>query len=151
MNLTKVPQTVIWPETHYIFIEKVGPFMETAKPCWNELFRHVAELKSQNECTAFFSLYKFKPDTYRAGMGVAAKPGKLPPGMAYELFQGGKYAKFVLTGSYSQLPEACGLVFEKYIPEQKLKMRDAWCIENYTNDPQVTAEKDLVTEILIPV
>jgi len=26
MNLTEVPETVTWPETHYVFVEKIGPF-----------------------------------------------------------------------------------------------------------------------------
>lgn len=25
MNLTEVPEAVIWPETHYVFVEKTGP------------------------------------------------------------------------------------------------------------------------------
>ena len=25
-NLTQVPDIVTWPETHYVFIEKIGPF-----------------------------------------------------------------------------------------------------------------------------
>ena len=25
MNLTEVPETVTWPKTHYVFVEKVGP------------------------------------------------------------------------------------------------------------------------------
>jgi len=30
MNLTQVRQIVTWPETHYTFIEKIGPFQDTA-------------------------------------------------------------------------------------------------------------------------
>ena len=26
MNLTEEPDIVIWPETHYVFLEKIGPF-----------------------------------------------------------------------------------------------------------------------------
>ena len=28
MNLTLEPETVTWPETHYVFVEKTGPFMD---------------------------------------------------------------------------------------------------------------------------
>lgn len=151
MSLTTEPQTVKWPPTHFVFIEKVGPFMETAKQAWDSLLSHVPKIMEHNKITGFMALYKFKPDTYRAGIAVAAKPKKLPEGFSYEPFKGGPYAKWVLTGSYSDLPEACGYVFEKLLPEKKIKMRQGWCIENYTNDPNVTPEKDLVTEILVPV
>ncbi len=30
-------------------------------------------------------------------------------------------------------------------------MRDGWCIENYMNDPRITPEKKLITQILIPL
>jgi hypothetical protein len=26
MKLTEKPEVVTWPETHYVFIEKIGPF-----------------------------------------------------------------------------------------------------------------------------
>ena len=35
MKLTEEPEIVNWPQTHYIFIEKVGPFMEVAPAAWN--------------------------------------------------------------------------------------------------------------------
>jgi hypothetical protein len=30
MNLTEVPESVTWPETHYVFLEKIGPFPTNA-------------------------------------------------------------------------------------------------------------------------
>src|SRR5437763_631999 len=37
-----------------------------------------------------------------------------------------------------------------FMSEQKIQMRDDFCIENYVNDPKVTPEAELVTQILIP-
>src|ERR1039457_5502434 len=34
MNLTENPEIVTWPETHYVFVEKIGPFMENAGKAW---------------------------------------------------------------------------------------------------------------------
>lgn len=151
MTLTTEPQPVKWPANHYVFIEKVGPFMETAKQAWDALHPLMPDLEKDHKVTGSMALYKFKPETYRAGLILASKPKNLPPGMAYEKVPGGKYAKWVLTGPYQDLPEACGYVFDKFIPQHKIKMRKAWCIEHYTNDPRKIAEKDLVTEILVPV
>ena len=36
MNLSEEPEIVNWPESHYVFIEKVGPFMNTAPQAWQE-------------------------------------------------------------------------------------------------------------------
>jgi effector-binding domain-containing protein len=95
------------------------------------------------------SLYKVGPKIYRAGVSVAAEPKNLPENLRYEKFKGGKYSKFVLTGSYANLPQASGRVFE-IVAEKKIQMRDDYCIENYTTDPRTTPEDQLVTEILIP-
>jgi effector-binding domain-containing protein len=90
-----------------------------------------------------------QPKIYRAGVSLAAEPVKLPAGLEYSKFEGGKYSRFVLTGPYPNLPQACGRVFE-IVSERKLKLRDDYCIENYATDPRTTPEEQLVTEILIP-
>jgi AraC family transcriptional regulator len=95
------------------------------------------------------SLYKVGPKIYRAGVSLAAEPKNLPGNLRYEKFKGGKYSRFVLTGPYSDLPEAPGRVFE-IVSEKKIQLRDDYCIENYVNDPRATPAQQLVTEILIP-
>ena len=95
------------------------------------------------------SLFKVGPKIYRAGVSLAAESANLPEGLQYARFKGGKYSRFVLTGPYSDLPEACGRVFE-IVSEKKIELRDDFCIENYVNDPKTTPEQQLVTEILIP-
>jgi effector-binding domain-containing protein len=149
MNLTETPVTVTWPETHYVFLEKTGPFQNTAPAAWGLLHKSVAAISEHNKITGYTSLYKVGPKIYRAGVSLAAPPQQLPEGLAYEKFKGGKYMKFVLTGPYSNLPQASGRVFE-IVAEKKIKMRDEYCIENYANDPRTTPEDKLVTEILIP-
>ena len=90
-----------------------------------------------------------EPKIYRAGVSLAAGPKNLPAGLEYTKFEGGKYSGFVLTGPYSDLPEACGRVFE-IVSETKIRLRGDYCIENYADDPRTTPEQQLVTEILIP-
>jgi effector-binding domain-containing protein len=149
VNLTEKQEIVTWPETHYVFIEKVGPFDKNAPQAWQEVQTMIAPVSEHNKIVGFISLYKREAKIYRAGFSLAAAPKNLPPGLAYQKFQGGKYSKFVLTGPYSDLPAASGRVFE-IVEEKKIRMRDDFCIENYVNDPRTTEEKDLVTEILIP-
>jgi DNA gyrase inhibitor GyrI len=62
---------------------------------------------------------------------------ELPEGPAYELFDGGKYSRFVHDGAYSDLSQAAGRVFE-IVAETKIRQRDDFCIENYVNDPRTS-------------
>jgi DNA gyrase inhibitor GyrI len=149
LKLTQEPDIVTWPETHYVFIEKIGPFQNTAMQAWQNLHQLVPKVSEHNKITGFTSLYKLGPKLYRAGVSLAAEPKNLPESLRYEKFKGGKYSRFVLTGPYSQLPEASGRVFE-IVSKKKIPLRDDCCIENYVNDPNTTPEEQLITEILIP-
>ena len=149
MNLTENPEIVNWPETHYVFVEKVGPFMNTAPQAWQSAHTFVPELSEKNQITGYMSLYKIGPKVYRAGFALAEPPVALPEGLTYEKFQGGKYSRFVLTGSYAQLPEASRRVWS-VVAEKEIPLREDFAIENYVNDPRVTPEDQLVTQILFP-
>ena len=150
IRLSTTPETVTWPETHYVFVEKTGAFLSAAPQAWQELHQLVPAVEPHNEITGYTSLYKVAPQIYRAGLSLAAEPRNLPPGLRYIKFPGGKYARFVLTGPYSLLPEASGRVFQM-VADQKLPVRDDFNIENYVNDPRSTPESQLITHILIPI
>jgi len=150
MKLTKTPKIVKWPETHYVYVEKLGSFQVTAQKAWMKLRKLVPKILANNEITGFTSLYQIEPKMiYRAGVQLAAKPKKLPIGLKYIKFKGGKYSRFLLTGSYMNLPEACGTVFE-IVEKKKIKVRKDFYLENYLNDPDTTPENKLKTEILVP-
>jgi predicted transcriptional regulator YdeE len=149
MNLTEVPETVTWPETHYVFVEKIGPFQTNAAQAWKSLHQSIPVVAEHNHITGYMSLYKVGPQIYRAGVSLAAPPAKLPQDLSYMKFAGGKYSRFVLTGPYANLGQASGRVLE-IIQQTKLPLRDDYFIENYVNDPRTTPEDQLITEILVP-
>jgi DNA gyrase inhibitor GyrI len=149
LNLVEKPEIVTWPETHYVFVEKVGPFQQTAHAAWELLHKAAPAIGEHNQITGYISLYKVGPKIYRAGVSLAAKPSNLPDGLQYERFEGGKYRRFVLTGPYANLGEASGRVWQ-IVSDTKLPVRDDYSIENYVNDPRTTPEEKLITEILIP-
>jgi effector-binding domain-containing protein len=149
MNLRNDSEAVAWPETHFVFVEKTGPFQNTAPEAWKSAHALSAELAKQNQITGYMSLYKRGPKTYRAGFALSAAPVDLPESLQYEKFAGGKYTRFVLTGSYMQLPQASGQAWDT-VAEKKIAVRDDFAIENYVNDPRTTPEDELVTQILIP-
>ena len=150
MNLTEAPEYVTWPQTHYVFVEKTGPIPKNAPLAWQEFHQSLPRLKSSATVTGFLSLYNMHDQVYRAGASVAAKPAKVPENLRYESFPGGKYARFVLTGPYSDLPQDTGQVVE-IVSQKKIPLRADYHIEHYVNDPATTPEDKLVTEILFPV
>src|SRR5260370_19631795 len=120
MRRAEEPEIVTWPEMHYIFIEKIGPFQDTAGQAWQELHKLVPGISEHNKITGYMSLYKVGPKVYRAGVSLAAEPKNLPEKLTYEKFKGGKYSRFFLTVSESYWTEASGVVFE-IVPEKKIQ------------------------------
>ena len=149
MNLTEQPELVQWPETHYVFVEKTGPFPKIAPEAWQTAHSFVPLLKEHNQITGYMSLYRMSPNVYRAGFALAAPPVKLPPDLTYEKFAGGTYSKFVLPGPFTQLGQATGRAWE-IVSKSDTMVRPDFAIEHYVNDPDVTPEDKLITEILIP-
>lgn len=151
MALNEKYDVLNFPATHYVYVEKIGPFQETAPKAWQEIHQlKEAIVKAGGKVTGAFSMYKVEPQLYRAGFSLAAKPDSaLPEPVKYLLFEGGPYLRFVLTGSYMQLPKACGRVFE-IVENSKLPTTDNFYLENYVNDPFTSPESELKTEILVP-
>lgn len=150
MGLNEKYDTLNFPAAHYIYIEKIGSFLDTAPKAWQELHQLKDSICKENEITQIFSMYRMEKNLYRAGFAVSKKPeGKLVAPLKYEHFEGGPYMRFVLTGSYMQLPKACSRVMD-IVHKEKLKTTDNFYLERYLNDPQTTEESQLKTEILIP-
>jgi len=149
VNLTETPEIVEWPKTHYVYVERIGPFQTNAPEAWQNLHSSIPRIAEDNQITGFLSLYKIGPMIYRAGVALAGPPAKLPQGVNDTEFSGGKYSRFVLTGPYANLGRATGRVME-LITQTRLRLRDDYFIENYLNDPRTTPEEQLITQILVP-
>ena len=156
MKLTPTFETVTRPLTHYVFLEKRGPFQEVAPPLWNELMPTLQHLdqKQIREYLGLSGIDKGTPGEdamiYQAGVACLEKPGKLPDGLEHRAIKPGRYARFLLTGPYSHIWMAFDRIF-KTLAEQKVELRGEFCIENYLNDPRVTPEDQLQTELLVPL
>jgi hypothetical protein len=112
MKLTEVPEIVTWPETHYLFIEKIGPFQNTAPQAWQNMHQLVPKILEHNKIAGYLSMFKIGPQIYRAGVSVGAEPKNLPEGIAHTRFKGGKYSRFVLTGLFRTCPRRVAACFK---------------------------------------
>jgi AraC family transcriptional regulator len=156
MNLTSNPEIVTRPATHYVFLQRQGPFSEVAPPAWDAMFPILRSQIEEKDIVEFLGLSgidraKLGEDAmiYQAGVALKHAPTSPLKGLQYRKIESGVYARFLLIGPYSQIWSAFDQVF-KTMAEKKISLREEFCIENYLNDPKETPEDQLQTEILIP-
>lgn len=157
LNMNLKPEMVFRQPMDYVYLRRTGPFAEIAPPAWDEMFRLLAGKIGHDQFTELLGLSgidKTKQGEeamiYEAGVCVAWEPAQIPEGLQYRTLTGGKYAQFLLTGPYSQIWIAFSQIF-RALSENNTALREEFCIENYINDPKVTPEDQLQTQILIPV
>ena len=156
VNLTPEFESVTRPLTHYVFLEKRGPFAEVAPPLWNELMPFLQRMDPQSirEFLGISGIDKTRSGEdamiYQAGVTLAHEPANLTPALQSRTIKSGPYARFHLTGPYSQIWMAFDRIF-KTLAEKKVELRPEFCIENYLNDPRTTPEDQLLTELLVPI
>ncbi len=149
INLTTEPEAVTRPAMHYLFIERSGNIPTIAAGTWQSVEKFAPAIGAIGQIVGACALYQCGPDIYRAGYILADRPATIPDGLSYEVVPGGKYTRFVLTGPYSQLPEATSRAFQ-LVAEKQVPIRDGFNIENYVTDPRTTPQDQSITEILFP-
>lgn len=157
MNLTSKPEFVTRPSIHLLYVGKTGIFQEVAMPTWYELIPLVDKKVNKEAITEYLGFSNMDANGkdeasmhYDAGVAVSVKPTSVPKGLLYKNVTGGKYAKFTLVGPTNGVWAALEKIF-KILAENKVKLRDGACIENYLSNPEIVPENELVTELLVPV
>lgn len=157
LNLSDKPEIVTLEKAPFVYVEKIGPFMVQAPLAWQEFWSIAGSEFEKKSIVAMMGLSRIdeakKGDeafVYQAGISVKSLPSRLSHGLLKRELPGGKFARFLLTGSYTQLADAYPRAFS-ILEEMKLGLRDEFCAECYLNSPIDTSEDDLKTEILIPV
>lgn len=121
VNLTSQFDIVKRQATHYVFLEKHGPFAEIAPPTWDEMFPLLYSQIDQEEIASFLGLSGIDKTKngeeamiYEAGVGVNSPPAKTLKGLQYKEIEEGNYARFLLTGPYSQIWIAFNQIFKTW-------------------------------------
>jgi len=149
LNLTTEPETIDFPATHYVYLERVGNIPANAPQVWQTIQKLVPALMAQNQITGAAALYKPNKGIYRAGFILSAPPADFPAELTYEKLKGGKYARFTVIGPFDHLPEANTRAWA-IVKEKKMALRDDFNIEQYLTDPSTTPPDQNVTAILFP-
>jgi AraC family transcriptional regulator len=64
---------------------------------------------------------------------------------------GGRYARIVHTGPYTELETPYTWLYRTWLPESGEEPRDLPCVEEYLNDPRQVPAKDLQTAVMMPL
>jgi predicted transcriptional regulator YdeE len=150
IQLTQEPETIDFPATHYVFVERVGNIPANAPGAWQTVQKFAPALMAHSQIRGAAAFYKPTKGIYRAGFMLAAPPADLPEGLSYEKVSEGKYVRFTLTGPFSQLPEANTRAFG-IVAEKKIALRDDFNVEHYLTDPSSTPADENITALLFPV
>jgi AraC family transcriptional regulator len=65
--------------------------------------------------------------------------------------EGGRYARIVHTGPYTELTKPYDWLYRTWLPGSNEEPRNLPCIEEYLNDPRQVSAKDLQTAVLLPL
>jgi AraC family transcriptional regulator len=75
-----------------------------------------------------------------------------PAGELKEAYvEGGRYAKIIHTGPYTELSMAYNWLYATWLPSSAEEPRNLPCIEEYLNDPRHVSAKDLQTAVMMPL
>jgi DNA gyrase inhibitor GyrI len=157
VKLTPSPEMITSEPAFFVYIEKTGAFSKTAPSAWKEFWSIAGRQFDQDQIAGMVGLSRIDHTKtgdaafiYQAGIMLKSKPPLIPQGLRSRELASGKYARFLLTGSYNQLAAAYPKAFS-ILEAEKEEVRDEFCIERYLNTPQEVPEDRLQTEILIPV
>ena len=158
LNL-KAPKIVTLEPKQAICITLTGSYSSLDfAGAWQRLWQFVKENKLFSAGIEHFGIYYDDPKTtdessLRTDVCLVL-PKKADPkdGIDVKTIEGGKYAKFLYTGSYEHLSAVYDAIYGKWLTENDdCVLRDAPCLEKYLNNPNRTAPEKLKTEIYVPI
>ena len=146
-----------FPASNFAYLEAIGPFLVTAPTTWRsfypisqevvpkEAIKYMAGLSLIDESKSGDEKY-----IYQAGLFLNEGAGTEFPGLRFREIPSGKFARFHLYGTYSQLPHAYPLAISRLM-ENGIELRKEFSMEIYLNTPGNAKEEDLVTDIYLPI
>ncbi|MGF1724848.1 AraC family transcriptional regulator [Photobacterium nomapromontoriensis] len=143
---------------HTISVRAVGGYAQAAAEAWGKLMQFAYSKKQMHKNVKRIGVSHDDPDLtetnrirYDACIDVEMSE-ELEMGLHRRVIAGGKYAKFLHTGSYDNLQNTYSYIFNDWLPDSGYKLIDNPPFEHYLNkDPRRTKPENLKTEIYIPI
>ncbi|SEC44000.1 transcriptional regulator, AraC family [Tenacibaculum sp. MAR_2009_124] len=144
-----------------LFLQYQGSYENTKgiKKTWKQLIKYAYDNKLLHENTIFLGEILDDDEItesiycrYNAGIILPENCDFKPKGLfGVKEISSQKYAKFIHKGSHEACFESYNQIYARWIFDVQLEFEDSPILEFYINDDDTTPEKDLITEIYIPV
>jgi len=124
---------------------------------WDKLTEIIGTDIIPNDEYEFFCLSRdistiTQPDNYRVYVCISTPEDiKVKGKLGKQTINSGLYAVFTHKGSYRNLRDVYCNIYRYWIPKSNYELRDNISFEKYLNSPLLVDNKDLLTEIYIPV
>jgi len=143
-------------EMAVVFIRHIGPYGACGQ-AWENLCQWAAPQGLLQPGAKILGLSFDDPEVtpaeklrYDACIEITA-PLDVEPPVATKKVKGGRFAMVTHYGSYDFLAETYAMLCGQWVPQNGLECDDQPCMEIYQNSPEDTDEKDLITDIYIPI
>lgn len=153
INMEMKPEVVSREETIvYGIAAKDSSFNDAAQIAWQEFLQVVPTLKEDLSQSEFLGVGEILNNncSYMAAISIPTNKNPEIGKLVKQTIPAARYAKFLLKGSYEGIWYAFDKAF-KFINESEFEIGEAPALELYLNDPSITPEEELLTEILIPI
>lgn len=152
------PEIVDLIDIAVISVRSCGNYEKAACDAWSQLMSFAYANKLMNKNVRMFGISYDNPNMtepnlvrYDACLDISTDIN-LSNNIRKQVITGGKYAKFIHTGSYDNFKDTYAYIFSEWLPSSNYKLRDVPCFDIYLNrDPRRTKKENLKTEIYIPI
>ncbi len=145
-----------FPSMLHAYIRHIGAYQEVG-PTFQKAFKAVINQNLLNDDSLAVALSwdsptEVEPHLLRCDAGITvAESSEVAAPLSLQTIDEGEFAVVMLKGSYSQLPDTFNWLFGQWLPQSGREAASRPPIEIYHNNPNETAERDLLTEIRIPL
>jgi AraC family transcriptional regulator len=144
------------PRLRVATIEHRGDYRLTSK-AFERLMTIAATTGLLGRETRTIGIYHDDPESVpkaelRSAACVSVPADWVPAGELGESYiEGGRYARIVHRGPYSELDTAYNWLYQTWLPASAEELRNLPCLEEYLNDPRQVSVKELETAVLMPL
>jgi AraC family transcriptional regulator len=149
-------ESIVLPELRVATIWHRGDYQLTSK-AFERLMTIVATTGLLTPTTRTIGIYHDDPvsvpqNELRSTACISVPDEWTPSGeLAEARIEGGRYARIVHTGPYTELRMAYDWLYQTWLPQSGEEPRNLPCLEEYLNDPRQVAAKDLATAVMMPL
>jgi AraC family transcriptional regulator len=149
-------ESAVWPALRVAAIQCRGDYQLTSN-AFERLMTVAATTGLLTPATRTIGVFHGDPvsvpqNELRSTACITVPEEWVPSGELAEVhLAGGRYARIVHTGPYTELKTAYDWLYQTWLPSSSEEPRDLPCLEEYLNDPRQVSAKDLETAVLMPL